>query len=346
MAMNGMVCIHIGEMSGVVEARQRAMTVCEAQGLSAALSGTFSLIVTELATNIVNHAGEGDVLIRTGDEAEAFAIECLALDRGPGIRDLDMSLNGVNPAGAGQGNGLKTVRSLSSFFDFYSHAGKGSAILARIDKESPVPGPDSPAPPVSSRMAIGVVCLPLVPDEPCGDGWYVIRDPGRTTILVVDGLGHGPEAAKVQLEAIRIFRKDKNGDPAEIIRTLHAGLRSTRGGVAAVAVIDEDRGRVMYAGAGNISGRIITGPATQKMVSLNGTVGEAIRKIQDFSYSWKAGALMVMYSDGLSMQWALENYPGLRHKDPALIAGVLYRDHTRGTDDVTVLVVKPCGVKT
>lgn len=195
-------------------------------------------------------------------------------------------------------------------------------------------------------MAIGVVCLPLVPDEPCGDGWYVIRDPGRTTILVVDGLGHGPEAAKVQLEAIRIFRKDPNGDPAEIIRTLHAGLRSTRGGVAAAAVIDEDRGRVTYAGAGNILGQIITGSETVKMVSLNGTLGNDIRKIQDFSYSWETGALLVMYSDGLSMQWDLENYPGLRQKDPALIAGVLYRDHTRGTDDVTVLIVKPCGVKT
>jgi len=346
MAMNGMMCIHIGEMSDVVEARQRAMMVCKAQGLSSALSGTFSIIVTELAINIVKHAGEGEVLIRTGAEAEAFAIECLALDHGPGIRDVGMSLNGGNPAGAGLRTGLKTVRSLSSVFDFYTQVGKGSAVLARIDKESPVTGHDSPAPPASSRMAIGVVCLPLVPDEPCGDGWYVIRDPGRTTILVVDGLGHGPEAAKVQLEAIRIFRKDPNGDPAEIIRTLHAGLRSTRGGVAAAAVIDEDRGRVTYAGAGNILGQIITGSETVKMVSLNGTLGNDIRKIQDFSYSWETGALLVMYSDGLSMQWDLENYPGLRQKDPALIAGVLYRDHTRGTDDVTVLIVKPCGVKT
>jgi anti-sigma regulatory factor (Ser/Thr protein kinase) len=344
--MNGMVCIHIGEMSGVVEARQRAMTVCEAQGFSAVLSGTFSIIVTELATNLVKHAGKGDILIRTGDEADAFAIECLALDRGPGIRDIGMSLNGGNPAGAAPGNGLKTVRKLSSFFDFYTQVGKGSAILACIDKEFPVSGPDSPAPPESSCMKIGVVCLPLVPDEPCGDGWDIARLPGRTTILIVDGLGHGPEAAKVPLEAIRIFRKDANGDPTEIIRTLHAGLRSTRGGVALVAVIDEDRGMVTYAGAGNISGRIITGPVTRKMVSLNGTLGDEIRKFQEFSYPWNAEALLIMYSDGLNGHWDLEDYPGLARKHPALIAGVLYRDHRRDGDDVTVLVVKLAGEKT
>ena len=56
MALNGMVCIHIGEMSGVVEARQRAMTICKAQGFDAALYGKVAIIVTELATNIVKHA--------------------------------------------------------------------------------------------------------------------------------------------------------------------------------------------------------------------------------------------------------------------------------------------------
>lgn len=344
--MNGMVCIPVGEMGGVVEARQRAATVCEAQGFGAALSGKVAIIVTELATNLMKHAGGGELLLRPCNEAGVFAIECLALDRGPGIKDIGMSLNGGNPVGAGPGNGLKTVRSLSSFFDVYTQPGKGSAFLARIDKESPVQGPDSPVPPEFSRMKIGVVCLPLVPDEPCGDGWDVARQPGRTTILVIDGLGHGPEAAKVPREAIRIFRKDTNGNPAEILMNLHTALRSTRGGVAAVAEIDERKGRILYAGAGNISGKIITGPVTRKMVSLNGTLGDSIKKFQEFSYPWEAEALLILHSDGLTGHWDLEDYPGLARKHPALIASVLYRDHTRGGDDVTVLAVKPAGEKT
>jgi serine phosphatase RsbU (regulator of sigma subunit) len=171
----------------------------------------------------------------------------------------------------------------------------------------------------------------------------VIRSGDRTAILVVDGLGHGPEASKVPVVAIRVFRENPSGEPEEILRNLHAALRSTRGGVAAVAVIDEMRGRVTYAGNGNISGRIITGSVTHKMVSLTGTLGGQVRQFSESSYTWETGALLIMYSDGLSTQWDPEDYPGLMRKHPALIAGVLYRDHTRGTDDVTVLVVKMTG---
>jgi len=76
------------------------------------------------------------------------------------------------------------------------------------------------------------------------------------------------------------------------------------------------------------------------MVSLNGTAGVEIRKFQKFTYSWEPEAILVLQSDGLKSHWNLEDYPGLARKHPAIIAGVLYRDHTRGKDDVTVLVVK------
>ena len=342
--MNRMVCIPVREMSGVVEARQTAMSICGAAGFSAVLSDKVAVIATELATNLVRHAGRGDLLIRSYTEGEVSGIECLALDHGPGIRDINGSLQDEYSADAGTGNGLKTVRILSSLFDLYSPPGKGTAILARIENKSPEPVSDPPHPPYPSRPEVGVVCLPLVPDEPCGDGWDVICLQDRTVILVVDGLGHGPEASKVPVEAIRVFRENPAGEPEKILRNLHTALRSTRGGVAAVAAIDEGRGRVTYAGAGNISGRIITGPVTHKMVSLTGTVGGQVSQFSESSYTWEAGALLIMYSDGLSTQWDLEDYPGLMRKHPALIAGVLYRDHTRGTDDVTVLVVKMTGV--
>jgi hypothetical protein len=37
-------------------------------------------------------------------------------------------------------------------------------------------------------------------------------------------------------------------------------------------------------------------------------------------------------------RWSLEDYPGLAARDPAVIAGVLYRDFSRRRDDVTVVV--------
>jgi hypothetical protein len=48
----------------------------------------------------------------------------------------------------------------------------------------------------------------------------------------------------------------------------------------------------------------------------------------------------VLHSDGLGTSWTFEKYPGLVACDPALIAGVLYRDFCRRRDDVTVLAFR------
>ena len=60
----------------------------------------------------------------------------------------------------------------------------------------------------------------------------------------------------------------------------------------------------------------------------------------DFSYAWPEDGLLVLHSDGLSTSTGLESYPGLAARDPVLIAGVLYRDFSRGRDDATVVVAK------
>ena len=49
---------------------------------------------------------------------------------------------------------------------------------------------------------------------------------------------------------------------------------------------------------------------------------------------------LVMASDGISTRWSLAEHPGLAARDPAIIAAVLFRDHARGRDDATVVVVK------
>jgi hypothetical protein len=47
-----------------------------------------------------------------------------------------------------------------------------------------------------------------------------------------------------------------------------------------------------------------------------------------------------MHSDGLSGRWDLTRYPGLSFRDPSVVAGVLYRDYSRGRDDSLVVVVR------
>jgi hypothetical protein len=76
------------------------------------------------------------------------------------------------------------------------------------------------------------------------------------------------------------------------------------------------------------------------MPSHNGTVGHQAHKFQDFVYPFPPEALVLMHSDGLVSRWSLAPYPGLVCRDPALLAGVIFRDFQRGRDDVTVLAAR------
>lgn len=189
-------------------------------------------------------------------------------------------------------------------------------------------------------MEIGVVCAAKPGEEHCGDAWGVRHLPGRTLIVVADGLGHGHFAAQAATECLRVFNEKPTRRPAEIIQAAHGPLRSTRGAAVAVAEVNFDEGIIRYAGVGNIAASILTGNSSRSLISHNGTVGHEMRRVQEFSYPWPADALLVMHSDGLQSRWTLEGYAGLSVRHPALIAGTLYRDFQRSNDDVTVLVAR------
>ncbi|MGH7263328.1 MAG: hypothetical protein ACREMB_00540 [Candidatus Rokuibacteriota bacterium] len=76
------------------------------------------------------------------------------------------------------------------------------------------------------------------------------------------------------------------------------------------------------------------------LVSYAGIAGHELRRVKELAYPWPEEALLVLHSDGLGTQWSLSAYPALARRHPTLIAGVLYRDHSRRRDDVSVLVAK------
>ena len=65
-----------------------------------------------------------------------------------------------------------------------------------------------------------------------------------------------------------------------------------------------------------------------------------MRKIDEVTLPWPARGLLLMYSDGLGTPREFGAYPGLAERHPSLVAGVLWRDLSRGRDDVTVVVAK------
>lgn len=330
------VCRHlrVEDSSHVGEARRFAASLCRDLGFEESRAGEAGIIVTELATNLVKHTrgAGGDLVFRPIQVAGATGLDILSLDRGPGIANIGESLrDGYSTAGS-LGTGFGAVRRLSSAFDLHSTPGKGLAVFSRLWQYAP---PEHPP-----ALAVGAVCLPVEGEQVCGDAWAMKPGGDATLFMVADGLGHGPGAAEAASQAVTSFERHAPRRPAELVALIHNALRSTRGAAVAVAEVAFGQRVVRFAGVGNISGLVLAGPDCRSMISHNGTAGVEVRKIQEFTYPWPDDGLIVLHSDGVATHWALEDYPGLARRAPALIAGVLFRDHNRLRDDSSVVVAR------
>lgn len=332
--MIGSTKFQITEPSHIGEARRFAQYLAHGTlDFNEVVAGKLALLTNELGTNLVKYGAEGELMFRTLSSGPLRGIELLAVDKGPGMTNLGECLrDGYSTAGS-PGTGLGAVQRLSQFFDIHSQPGKGTAVLAQLWANEKAP----PAP----KTIMGAVSIALKGETTCGDGWALKDSPALCQIVVVDGLGHGPGAAEASDEAIRIFESRPELSPGVIIQEAHAALRKTRGAAMAVARLDTTTRQIYFAGVGNISASVISPEVkSQSLISHNGTVGSEMRKVQELAYAFPKGALLVMHSDGLSARWQLSQYPGLPARHPSLIAGVLYRDFKRPTDDSTVVVLK------
>jgi anti-sigma regulatory factor (Ser/Thr protein kinase) len=331
-----LISVPVTESSQVSEARRQCMMVARDANFSETDAGRVAIVAVELASNVVKHGRGGELLVDIFEDAGGKGIELLAVDKGPGITDLDECLrDGYSSAGT-PGTGLGAVVRLSQTHAIFSRPGLGTAVLARL-QQSPVSLKNGSTPPW------GAVCLPKPGEEAHGDGWAAVGLPGIGCILMVaDGLGHGPGAADASAQAARIFMKRTFDGPGAIVEAIHDGLRSTRGAAVAVARIDLLRSVVTFAGLGNIAGVLAVGPMVRRMVSHNGTAGHTAHRIKEFEYPFasREQSVVILHSDGVGSAWTLDRYPGLATLHPALMAAVIYRDFNRGRDDATVLVAK------
>ncbi|HET7458403.1 MAG TPA: SpoIIE family protein phosphatase [Gemmatimonadaceae bacterium] len=352
----------VDDASQVGEVRRAAASLAAETGLSETERGTVAVIVTEMATNLARHARGGRILLAivgepraavAGVAVAATGVELIALDDGPGIVNVGRAMgDGFSTAGSA-GQGLGAMRRMASEFDVYSRTGAagasgiGTVVLARVwpagTSSNGAAGAAAAAARAGDELASAAVCVALAGESVCGDGWVVLRRVDRTLVVVVDGLGHGPDAAVAASEAVRIVRAHPDASPADLLQAAHGALRATRGAAMSIAAIYPSRGTLTFAGVGNVSAAVYSAGGTGAMRNLaphNGTVGHTMRTVREISHEWTADSGLVMHSDGVNTRWRLDGYPGLAGHHPALLAGVLYRDAARGRDDATVVAVR------
>lgn len=328
------VLLQITDASLAGEARRVAVRLVEEIGMDEGDCGGVAIAITEMATNIVKHAGTGTIVCQQLGSNGTRGMRILAIDKGPGIRNISSALeDGYSTAGT-SGNGLGAVRRLATGFDIYSAPQRGTCIMADFWPRKKAH--------VEKNLRLGVVSVAIRGESVCGDGWFFKADHDISWLIVADGLGHGVFAAEAAREAQRVLAEASSESPAAIMADVHDALRKTRGAAAAITAIDRRKGTLSFAGLGNISAVLATGESSRGLASHNGTAGHQMHKIQEFTFPWTDESTLIMHSDGVGSRWNLNDYPGLLNKHPSLIAAVLYRDFSRERDDATVLVIKNC----
>ncbi|MFZ6654923.1 ATP-binding protein [Undibacterium sp. TJN19] len=331
-------CFDIVHVSEISAARRYGQQIAKEIGFDETQAGKLAILITEAATNMLKHAGGGKLYIMQTSWHGGNAVDILAADKGPGIGNLGFAFrDGVSSTGTA-GNGLGALRRLSDEFDVYSVRDKGACFFMRIWAAIPEK---------RQMLEIGGVCIPFPGEEVCGDAWAATGNATTFTMLMADGLGHGPEAAIPASYAVNTLRSMPSAPITRLMETADNALHGTRGAALAIARLSLDEDRLNFAGIGNISVCVVNGEIQKQLMSHNGIVGNKIRKIHEYDHPFLPQSLCIMHSDGISTQWDMDNYPGLVTCHPSLIAVVLLRDFSRGRDDATVLVARyPLNVRT
>ncbi|MCW7941253.1 phosphatase [Streptomyces hygroscopicus] len=333
------------------DVRMAARDACGRAGFDEDRAAAVELVTTELATNLLKHAGGGQILMETvdadldsGTPSPRPALQIVAIDRGPGIPDLSAALGDGFSTTSSLGAGLGTCGRLADDFSLHSSPGRGTVALARIGASAGHRGgPQSRRTPAPVRA--GGINIPYAGND-SGDAWACVRSGERITLLLADGLGHGPKAAEASDAAVRQLRLSAHLAPPELLGVLHETLRATRGAAVAVAQLDLTAQCLEFSGIGNIGARLRSGDSWQHLLSHPGIVGaHRPAHIPHLRLPWSPDCLLVLHSDGLPSRWSLRPDIPSAVLDPGVTAALIVRDASSSArpvrDDTAVTVLSP-----
>jgi len=300
--------------------------------------GEIDIIVSELTSNLVKHAGSGELLYRIFNHQETEStFEILCMDKGPGIADLNRMKKDGNSTTNTLGQGLGAIERLSNYSQVYSMPGWGTILLARITTRKA----ESIIRKNGREIGISALCVNKPNETVCGDGYRIRKMSTGVQVFFGDGLGHGPQAKEAVDRAGDFFLDCDETEPVAILRKIHETVRRTRGLVATIVTIDNQRNEWTICGVGNIITRMYSGMQYRNYPGYNGTVGLNIpNTMKSTTYPIEARQHLVMCSDGLLTRWDLNRYPSVFKYDNVILAAALYRDYSRRTDDASVLIAK------
>jgi serine phosphatase RsbU (regulator of sigma subunit) len=191
-----------------------------------------------------------------------------------------------------------------------------------------------------AELAIGAAARIYPGEDVSGDAWQVDWHDDVCRVAVIDGLGHGPEAAAAANAARAALTGRPDLAPDDSLRLCHAALGGTRGAAISIASLDYRAGRLAYAGVGNVEAHLWQGATQQRLMAYRGIVGAVLPTPRVFTYDLQPDWLLVLHTDGVRSRFQLQGLTAGQSADPQRLADDLLAGWCRSTDDATVVVVR------
>lgn len=193
----------------------------------------------------------------------------------------------------------------------------------------------------SVEWASAFVTLPG--ETQCGDRHYVADVPEGTLIAVVDGIGHGDEAAFAAERAVEVIDRYGVSEPIELLmQRCDTALRDTRGAAISIASFVAEEHTLNWLAIGNVSGRVQRrAPVSQfpheSLLLRPGVVGRRPARGQPTAVRIGRGDVLVFATDGVDPDFI----ESIDVEDTAeSIAETLLAKHGKANDDALAFVIR------
>lgn len=192
------------------------------------------------------------------------------------------------------------------------------------------------------RLEWAVATLALPGQSESGDLHVVKQTPTGMLIGVVDGLGHGEEAAVAARQAVVAMDRAAGEPLMALVRRCHEALRRTRGVVMSVAWLNGRDDTMSWLGVGNVEGVLVRAQAAQSetIMHLGGVVGYDLPALRPATHRLSSGDLLIFATDGIRAGFTERLSLG---GPPQRLADHILANYSRGNDDALVLVARYLG---
>jgi len=189
-------------------------------------------------------------------------------------------------------------------------------------------------------LTYGFATRSLAQGDESGDLCGVLPFPGGALVAVIDGLGHGSDAAASARTAMTILAAHRGGPLPILVQRCHEALLRMRGVVMSLAAIRHDDATMTWISVGNIEGLVLRAEgegqaAREHVVMRGGVVGHRLPSLRTSTVELRPGDTLLFATDGIRSGFERSVD---RAMDPQAVAERVLQRYGKSTDDALIFV--------